>query len=563
VRPDAELEQGRALSACGRWVGAHAALAAAERRAPLGGHDLELLARAAYMLGRDDEYAAAMERAHRAHLAAGFPRDAARCAWWIGHALLFRGEPSSARGWFARGRRLLAEEPADCLEAGWVGLADLLESVIAGDHAAAERTAARIATIGERAGDRDLMAIGLMEQGHAMVRQGRRDLGLRLVDESLVALTTGELSPMVAGIVYCNTIAFCQGALELGRAREWTAALTRWCDGQPEMVAHRGVCLVHRAQVMVLAGDWSGALDELRRLAGPFTLGVLNRRALGLAAYEEGEVHRLRGDLAAAEAAYRAASGLGHDPQPGLALARLARGDAAAAAAGIRVAVNATPVGSLRRAALLQASVEIMLAAGDGEAARAACRELAEAAERHGADALGAMAAGARGAVALAAGDAATAVAALRDARVAWEELGAPYEAACAEARAALAARALGDEDSAALGLEAARGVLASLGAASAIAWVDAARAGAPPERHGLTAREAEVLRLVASGRTNREIAASLVISERTVARHLQNIYAKLRVPSRTAATAYAFAHGLAAPGGVAWNDHDARTTDG
>jgi DNA-binding NarL/FixJ family response regulator len=392
-----------------------------------------------------------------------------------------------------------------------------------------------------------------MEQGHAMVRQGRRDDGLPLVDESLVAVAAGELSPIVAGIVYCNTIAFCHGALELGRAREWTAALTRWCDGQPEMVAHRGVCLVHRAQVMTLAGDWAAALDELGRVAGPLTMGALNRRALGLAAYAEGEVHRLRGDLAAAEAAYRTASGLGHDPQPGLALARLAAGDGPAAAAGVRVAVNATAPGGLRRASLLPATVEVMLATGDDEGARAACRELADAAARYGTDALGAMAAGARGAVALAAGDAAVAVAALRDARQTWEELGAPYEAARAQALAALAARALGDKVSAALGLDAARAALAGLGAAPAVAWIDAAGGRTPARPHGLTAREEEVLRLVAEGRTNREVAAALVISERTVARHLQNIFAKLRVPSRAAAAAYAVAHGLASParGGV------------
>ncbi|HET6690169.1 MAG TPA: LuxR C-terminal-related transcriptional regulator, partial [Miltoncostaeaceae bacterium] len=546
---EADLEQGRALSTGRRWVGAHAALAAADRGGPLGGGDLELLARAAYMLGRDDEYAAALQRAHGAYLAAGLPRDAARCAWWIGHALLFRREPSPARGWFARGRRLLEGEPADCPEAGWVALGALLEAAMAGDHPAAERIAEAIAAIAGRAGDRDLMAIGLMEQGHAMVRQGRGDEGLRLVDESLVAVAAGELSPIVAGIVYCNTIAFCHAALELGRAREWTVALTRWCDGQPEMVAHRGVCLVHRAQVMTLIGDWSGALAELRRFVSPLTAGALNRRALGLAAYEEGEVHRLRGDLAAAEAAYRTASGLGHDAQPGLALARLAAGDGAAAAAGVRVAVNATAPGGLRRAALLPAAVEVMLAAGDHDAAGAACRELAGAAARYRTDALRAMAAGAHGAVALAGGDGAAAIALLRDAQAAWEELGAPYEAARAQAHAALAARALGDEDSAALGLEAARATLARLGAAPAVAWVDAAGGRTPQRRHGLTAREEEVLRLVAEGRTNREVAAALVKSERTVARHLQNIFAKLRVPGRTAATAYAVTHGLARPG--------------
>jgi DNA-binding CsgD family transcriptional regulator len=541
----AELEQAREAFASRRWAVAHAAFAAADAGTPLSAEDLELLARSAYMLGVDGDYVRGLERAHRAYLESGRPPPAARCAWWIGHHLLFRGELGPASGWFARAQRLLEREPHDCVERGYVLIATLLEHVFGGRHDAAQATAVEIAAIGERFGDRDLVAMGLMEQAHALVREGRTDAGLRLVDESMVAVTAGELSPLVAGIVYCNTIAFCREVYELRRAHEWTAALTRWCEQQPEMVAHNGLCLVHRAQLMTVRGAWPEALQELQRLGDRFTEGVLNQRALGHAAYERAEVHRLQGEFGAAEAAYREASGFGREPQPGLSLLRLAQGEGDAAAAAIRRAVGETTQ-PLKRAALLPAYVEIALARGDVEAARSACRELDEIARRRDAELLAAIAAQARGEVALADGDAADALVALRSACTAWQELDAPHEAARARALLGAACRALGDTDTAALELEAARAVFAELGAAPAVAWLDSIRgAHAPADEHGLTARELEVLRLVAAGRTNREIAAALVISERTVARHLQNIFAKLRVSTRTAASAFAYEHGL------------------
>jgi DNA-binding CsgD family transcriptional regulator len=543
--PVADLEHGRESYAKGAWIDAYRSLSDADRAEPLGAEDLELLARSGYMLGRDDDYASGLERAHHAHLESGEPLRAVRCAWWIGHHFLFRGETAPARGWFARAQRLLERGRPDCVERGYVLIATLLEHVFGGDHEAARATAVEIAEIGERFGDRDLVAMGLMEQGHALVRQGRASEGLRLVDETMVAVTAGELSPIVAGIVYCNTIAFCQSVYELRRAREWTAALTRWCERQPDMVAHNGLCLVHRAQLMTLGGTWPDALIELRRLGERFTDGVLNRRALGDAAYSEGELHRLQGQFEAAEAAYRRAGGLGREPQPGLALLRLAQGHGAAAAAAIRRVVSETTQ-PLKRAALLPAYVEIALAIGDVEGARSACRELDQIAERRATDMLDAMAAQARGEVALAEGDAHAALVALRGACQAWQELDAPHEVARVRVLLGLSCRSLGDEDTAAFELEAARSVFAELGAAPALAWVDSLGGrAAPADDYGLTARELEVLRLVATGKSNRDIAAALVISERTVARHLQNIFAKLRVTSRTAASAFAFEHDL------------------
>jgi DNA-binding NarL/FixJ family response regulator len=539
-------ERGRELYARRAWADAYASLSAADRAAPLAAESLELLARSAYMLGRDDDYMSGLERAHRAYLDADDALPAVRCAWWIGHHLMFRGETAPARGWFARAQRLLERGPRDCIERGYVLIATLLEHIFSGDFERAQATAMQISEIGERFGDHDLVAIGLMEQGHALVRQGRTADGLRLVDETMVAVTAGELSPIVAGIVYCNTIAFCQGVYELRRAQQWTAALTRWCEQQPDMVAHKGLCLVHRAALMTLGGAWADALEELRTLNERFTQGVLNRRALGHAAYEQGEVRRLQGEFDAAEAAYRDASRCGREPQPGLALLRLAEGNGDAAAAAIRRAVTET-IQPLQRAALLPAYVRIMLDGGDAEAARSACRELDEVAQRQGSDLLEAMAAQARGEAALADGDARAALVALRRAWQAWQELEAPHEAARARVLLALACRALGDEDSAAFELDEARAVFAQLGARPDVAWVDSITGSdAPGETYGLTPREREVLRLVATGKSNREIASALVISERTVARHLQNIFAKLRVSSRTAAGAFAFEHDLA-----------------
>jgi DNA-binding NarL/FixJ family response regulator len=539
-----ELEAARASYAEHAWIDAHRLLSREDEATRLGADDLERLAMSAYMLGRDEEWASGLERAHHAYLTAGEPARAVRCAFWLGLSLALRGEAGRANGWLGRARRLLDREPGDHVEEGYLLIPVAAQHERAGDYQAAYATATAAAAIGERFGDADLTAIAVHEQGAMLVKQGQVAAGLALLDEAMLAVTTGELSPIPTGLVYCSVIAGCQDVFELRRAQEWTAALTHWCEQQPDMVAFTGKCLVHRSEIMQLHGAWPDALEEARRARERCAQGM-NEFAAGEALYRQGELHRLRGQIAAAEAAYRDASRAGWEPQPGLALLRSAAGNDDAAATAIRRVLDETE-DRLRRARMLPACVEIMLAVGEVEPAREACRELAEISAQYESVALDGMGAHARAAVALADGDAKGALVAARHAHAVWQELDAPYEAARARVHVGLACRALGDDEAAALELEAARGTFERLRAAPDLARVDAlTRAAAPIDAHGLSPRELQVLRLVAGGKTNKAIAEVLVLSERTVDRHVSNIFTKLGVSSRAAATAAAYEHAL------------------
>ncbi len=538
-RTGTELERARTAYASSAWGEAHEAFSRADEDSTLEAEDLELLTMATLMLGRDDDAMAILERAHRRYLERDETLRAVRAATWIGMNLAYRGAVGPASGWLGRAQRLLESQPDETVEHGYLLIPLVFRHESAGDFEAAAAVAAEAASIGERFGDRDLFSMSVHAQGQMLVRSGHVGEGLALLDEAMVTVTTGEISPFVVGIVYCGVILACQEVFEVSRAREWTLALSEWVEQQPDLVAFTGRCLVHRAEILQLGGSWSDALEEARRACN--RLIETKNPAAGVARYREAELLRLRGQFAAAEEAYREASRFGWVPQPGLAQLRLAQGKCEAALAAIR-RTNAEIDDPLKRGALLPAYVEIALAADEIDEARTACRELEELAEQYESPMLGAMVAYARGAVAVAEGNAHAALVSLREAAQVWRALDAPYEVARARALAAQACSALGDDEAAALELEAARDLFRELGAKPDLARLEPASARTS---HGLSGRELEVLRLVASGKSNREIATALVISEHTVARHVQNIYTKLGLSSRAAATAFAFERDL------------------
>ena len=483
---------------------------------------------------------AALERLHQQHLGAGRHEDAARAAFWSGFRLYSIGESGRATAWLKRAERQLAEHGAKSVLAGYLMLPAAQYALMSGDLETARDRAGAAVGVGERFEDSDLVAFARNMQGRALIRQGRIPDGLALLDEAMLAVTSDELTPMMAGLVYCSVIATCCRVYAIDRAREWTEALSAWCRDQPQLVAFSGICMVHRSEILQMNGDWSKSISQAQN-AFRHLAGTVDRDAAAAARYQEADICRLRGEFAAAERAYRESSYLGHEPQPGLALLRLAQGRGKQAAASIRRVLGAH-ANSLQRARFLPAFVEIMLAAEATEEAAWGSSELEAIADRFGTDVLQAMALHARGAVALAAGDAAAAFEPLRQSFSIWQRLEAPYLAARVRVLVARACLALGDEEGATLECDAARAVFEKLGAAPDLAdQVLVGRATRRDHPHGLSRRELEVLRLIATGKTNRLIADELGLSGKTIDRHVGNIFDKLDVSSRAAATAYAY----------------------
>lgn len=539
---EVDAARGRAAAERADWDGAFAAFSAADATSGLGADDLHVWATATYLVGQVDTAVDAEARAHQRHLDRGDVGSAVRCGFWAAFMLIGRGDMGQAGGWLARCTRLVEELPPENVERGYLLLSEAFRLLALEQRwVDAHAVAVRAVEMGRRASDDDLVALGLNVAGRSMIGAGRADEGMALLDEAMVAVVSGELSPIVAGTVYCSLIEACEEIAEWRRAGEWTDALTRWCDRQHGMMTFTGQCLTHRAHVLRRRGAFQAAADAAHAAWERFA-GAADERLSGGALYASGEVHRLRGDPVRAEEAYRRAGDQGHDPQPGLALLRLVQGRTDAAAASMR-RLDAEWTSPTARIRLLPAYVEVMLAAGDVAAAGRAATELAELAATYGTVALRADADGAQGAVLLAGGDIEAALVSLRRAAEGWRSLEAPYETARTRVLIARACRALGDADTATLELDAALRVFTELGAS--VDHVDRPVTPTSDRDHGLTPRELDVLRLVATGMTNQAIAGELHLAVKTIDRHVANILTKLGVPTRTAATAYAYDHDL------------------
>lgn len=540
----AVLARARERFAARAWREAQVAFADADESCCLSVDDLWRWSTAASLTGAEQVGLAVLERIYEGEVTADL-RVAARAAFWLGFRLAHLGEASRGQGWLARAERCLERLSEPCVEQGYLLLPRVRAQFQAGAFPQALELATRAAALGERFDDLDLAMFARNLQARVLVRLGSLEAGFKLHDESMLAVTRGELSPILTGLVYCAAIDSCQTVFALGRVREWTESLRGWCEAQPQLVTFTGACRTCRAEMLEVDGHWSEALAEAECAAQVF-LDTLGPRAAGEAFYRQGEIYRLRGELERAEACYRDASQSGRDPQPGLSLLRLAEGRLDVALPGLRRAIAAASSPGLR-AKLLPALSEISVACGELGEARRAAHELEGLATQFQSELLAAQAELARGAVELAEGDARAALASAARASSALAQFEAPYLLARSRLLFACACQVLDDHEGAELEITAARAAFVQLGALPEVKAIDARMSRAVPAASpgGLSSRELEVLRSIAAGKTNKQIATSLCLSEKTIDRHVSNILAKLDVPSRAAATAFAYENRL------------------
>jgi DNA-binding NarL/FixJ family response regulator len=522
------------------WATAYDVLSELRRQHRLSGADLAVLSDSAWWLGLIRETLEVCEECHERYLAEGQAERAALTALETGFNWFLRGEPDIGSGWLSRARRILADLP-EGLGHGWLLYMEAVAALDAGDYDNALAHGRRLQALGADTDEPVLSCFGLALEGTVAIRRGQPERGFALLDEAMLPVLAGRIDPGASGNLYCHMMSLCHDLADVSRARRWTEVTQRWCDTFSSAVMFVGICRVHRTQLLRLAGEWERAVREAS--AATIELSELNVEAVAAAYYEIGETHRLRGDMAAARAAYDQAVARGHIGQPGVALLLLAEGRDAEADTTIRRCL-AEETELFRRARLLAAQVEIACARGDVMTAEAAATELAQVAETYPSEGFLAWAALATGVVLVERGQPAQALDPLRSALSRSEVMGARYDAATARAVLGRALSAMGDHQSAALELAAAREAYALLGAVPRLAELNTTATVSLPG--GLTPREAEILAAIAEGLSNREVAGRLVISEKTVARHLANIFTKLDVSSRTAAAAWAYQHGLA-----------------
>jgi ATP/maltotriose-dependent transcriptional regulator MalT len=501
----------------------------------------ELLADAEWWLGRLDDCIEHRQTAYHNYMATGRLRDAGRCATWLYEHYRFRSRPAMATAWLQRARRALDDEN-DCVEQGRLALREAEAAHDRGDLDAALAFAEGAFDCGRRYGSTDLEGDALQAMGRLLIDGGRVHEGLAHLDEAMLLVLEGRIDSYTTGKVYCSLVSACEDVGDLRRAAEWTEASAAWADQHPFAV-FPGICRIHRAVVL----DRRGALADAEREAtrACTELVDIHRPDAAAAFAHVGDVRRRLGDLERAEEAFARAEELSGGPCCGLALLRLAQGHVATAMRVIRRCVDeqrgASPFARLQS---LPAFVEIAVASGELDDASRALAELESIAAHIDTEVAHAVVLTARGQLQLAQGDPRGACATLRTALTAWHQLEMPYEAATTRAHLAGALREAGEDGAAAATLAAARQEFDGIGAPfHAFEARRGPEDGALPA--GLTYRELDVLRLVAAGRTNKAIAAELHISGKTVSRHLDNIFSKLGVTSRTAATAFAYQQDL------------------
>lgn len=502
---------------------------------------------AADLSGDHDQAVRLLQQAYGLQLGCGSTAQALHSAFLLALVFGTSGRPALFNGWLHRAQRLLLEMPGagqDSRARGYVAVLELHRSLESGAFEEVGPLAEEVARIGREHHDPDLTAFGLTALGRHAIYSNDVPRGLSLLDEAMAGVLAGEPSGRTSGMVFCAAIEGCQEIGSIDRMCQWTSELQTWCAVQPGVTPFAGNCALHQGQVLALHGDWTQAIREFDAARSVCEEQGLPLTA-GYAEHERGVLLLQRGNLGAAEGAFRRAAELGYDPQPGLAHLWIASGLPERAVAAIRRCLAEITIPA-RRIHLLPAATEILLGAGDVRSASALLEEQEKVAGLTRCEPVVAAAAQSRAAVQLALNAAGEALTQARRALRLWSAIAAHYEMARARVLLARALRGLGDEESASRELDTARGTFEELGAAPALEATTALETPAATVRDGLTDREVEVLRLVAAGHSTRDIAAGLFLSEKTVARHLSNIYNKLGVGSRTQAAAYAYRHGLA-----------------
>lgn len=527
------------------WHRRRAELLATDADEPLSAAAWNDLAEAHFWADELIESLDARRQAYRLAAAADDHPLAGRVAWRLFYEHFLVGEDSVAHGWLARCRHHATTAGDGALEA-WLAIAEGDIALRRGDVEHGLELAADALAVGRAAADADVTAMALQVTGRARIEAGDRRQGLGDLDEAMVAVINDELDPLFTGWIFCNVIATCYSLGDLRRATEWSDAAMRWCSALRDGRLYRGLCRVYAAELACLRGEWEAA--EAGAAQAIDELMTHDARYAGEAVYLRGDLLRLRGRGDEAEAAFTEAHRLGRVPQPGLALLRLAEGRTSEAGAAIRSAVASGPGAPLPRARLLGAALDIFLRQGRLEDADRVVDELGSLRDSD-APFFEAFHAAAVGRLAAARGEVGEGLRHLRLACETLRGLGFRYDMACGQLELAILAADSGDNDTARMEFAAALAGFESLGAHQDAERARAAASSLPSDHASdsgpLTERELDVLRLVGTGMTNRQIARDLNVSHHTVGRHLSNIFIKLGVRSRAAATASAIQLGL------------------